>query len=442
LKLQTHKRLLQLALIGLVLLIASGNVRAQRGGADSISSYDRPINPDQFMIRPGEELTVTFLKTNLPQLILRVSAEGRISQASIGSFDLRGKTLTQARTILYEPLTRQYNTKEIDISVSHPVPISILVVGRVRYPGMYRAYTSERVSTLLQRAGGVVQTGTTRAIILDGGPVPLPVDLDAAIYLSQENADPYLYAGSRITVLPRLASRVQVVGEVENPREVELKESDKLQDLIGLAGGVRKSGDSLHVRLLGRPAGETQVRAGDIIQVPRLEESRDEMRISLFGEITNPGRITYVEGITLTQAIQQAGGPTARSNMDRVTVFRRLDRDPWGHQDDTRYPILAPAPETETFRTLVLRPSDSIMIPIRVGYIRVSGLVRNPGLQPFTAGKDAQYYINAAGGYLPVANKSEILLFDRISRLTLTTGPAAAVADGDEVIVKQLEKLP
>jgi protein involved in polysaccharide export with SLBB domain len=82
------------------------------------------------------------------------------------------------------------------------------------------------------------------------------------------------------------------------------------------------------------------------------------------------------------------------------------------------------------------------MIPIRVGYIRVSGLVRNPGLQPFAAGKDAQYYINAAGGYLPMANKSEFLLFDRISRLTLTTGPAAAVADGDEVIVKQLEKLP
>jgi protein involved in polysaccharide export with SLBB domain len=232
-----------------------------------------------------------------------------------------------------------------------------------------------------------------------------------------------------------------VVGEVESPREVELRDSDDLATLVRLAGGLRESADSASIKILGRSGTDGKVVAGDVIHVPRLAMTPNELRIQVFGEVTNPGRIPYEKGITLAQVFQQVGGPTERSNMERVTVFRRLERDQWGRQDDTRFPILAPAPGSELFKTFVLNAADSIMVPLKVGYVRVSGLVRNPGLQPYVAGKDALYYIGAAGGYLPSANKSEILLFDRVSKLTQTAGPAVMAADGDEIIVKQMERL-
>ncbi len=407
-----------------------------------IPNYAQPINPDLFLIRPGEELTVTFLKTNLPPLTLRVSPEGRVVNSGIGVFDLSNKTLSEARKILYEPINRQFNAGQLEISVGKPLKVSVTVTGEVVTPGTYSAYTSDRVSSVIHQAGGIKPTGSTRFINLRGGVRPLEADLDASLYLGVDTADPYLYAGTWIDVPHKHAQCVQVVGQVESPREIELKPTDDLRSLLALAGGLDVTADSSGVRILGHAAGDVAVRPSDIIIASRSAESVSARKLSIFGEVAAPGRYDYRDSLTLGKLIQLAGGVSSTCNAGRITIFRLAEPDEWGRETDVRYPISAALSSADAFKGTLLRPSDSILVPRLLGYVRVSGLVRNPGLQPYAPGKDALYFVSGAGGFLPLANSKEIEIHDRVSGLSHLGSPSESILDGDEIVVRQLERAP
>jgi polysaccharide export outer membrane protein len=47
-------------------------------------------------------------------------------------------------------------------------------------------------------------------------------------------------------------------------------------------------------------------------------------RITLLGQVAKPGTFPYTTGLTLIQAISQAGGLTGIANLDRVNLTRRV----------------------------------------------------------------------------------------------------------------------
>jgi protein involved in polysaccharide export with SLBB domain len=106
-----------------------------------------------------------------------------------------------------------------------------------------------------------------------------------------------------------------------------------------------------------------------------------------------------------------------------------------------RYPISNVVKGDEKIEAVVLQPADSVFVPVKVGYVKVSGEVHNPGLFPFGEGKNATSYINTAGGFLPTANKNRIDIYNRISRITSSYSPEVLVHDGDEIIVNVREEL-
>ena len=157
---------------------ASGQALDSSWAQSQAPGYDRPVNPNLYLIRPGEQLTVTFLRTSLPNLKLSVNAEGMLVHSTFGIFDLRGMTLAQVRQRLQEPLARQYNAKEIDISIGPPSLVTITVLGAVPRPGTYLGWTSQRVSDMIASAGGLTADASSRRITFSGGPVPVSVDLE------------------------------------------------------------------------------------------------------------------------------------------------------------------------------------------------------------------------------------------------------------------------
>jgi protein involved in polysaccharide export with SLBB domain len=46
-------------------------------------------------------------------------------------------------------------------------------------------------------------------------------------------------------------------------------------------------------------------------------------RVTLLGQVSKPGTFPYTPGLTLIQAISQAGGLTGLANLDRVNLTRR-----------------------------------------------------------------------------------------------------------------------
>lgn len=432
----------------LLTLTLAGSPLAQQilGGVDSVAlqliptTYDRPIDPSIFLIRPGEEIRVTFLNSSLPYLNLEVSPDGQIVHAVLGAIDVKGQTLVQVREKLTELLRSRYNVDVMIISVKAPRSVGISVTGAVNHPGFYRAYSSQRVSDIIALAGGISPHGSTRRIRFIGGPKPIEVDIDRALYLGDETGNPFLYAGYTVEVPARTREVIQVIGEVLHPRTIELMPNDDFSALLALAGGMTRRADTSRAHLLAGINGENRqlnsFKAGDIIRIPSRNDERTNT-VLIIGEVTTPGRFVFQPEMTIGKLLEMAGGGTEKANLSRVTIFRLAETDEGIDDLGDRYPIEAGAAD---LTNTPVKPLDSIFVPRMVGWVRVTGAVRSPGMLPYMAGKDASYYISAAGGYLPEADARNIKIFDRISHVRISVSVNARVQDGDEIVVESVDK--
>ncbi len=438
----------------MIWLLTAGQATAQAppgtdslglGWAQDYRFFDEPIDPAIYLIRPGEELQVTFIKTKLDGIKLAVDPEGRIVHQTPGVIDLSGKTLQEAQHVGDEALRKTFSVEQMTISILEPRRVAISVSGAVVNPGLYQGYTSQRVSELIERAGGVQPHGSTRNIVFSGGPGEIRVDLVRAAYLGDNSANPCLYAGYRISVPSKSRQRINVAGEVNLPREIELVSGDDLATIIGLAGGARSGADLSGVRVLEReiPSPDEQFRfeAGDIIFVPSADADASQTRVTFFGAVVNPGRYEFREGATLRDLLDLAGGFADCASVGLVTVFRKVRADEWGRTTDHRYPVSSPAGGPDKMLAMALHPSDSVYVPFSLGYVTVNGEVRNPGRFPLIEDKDAAYYINAAGGYLLSADRDYVDLYNRVAGTTASLSPGVLVHDGDELRVNLREDL-
>jgi protein involved in polysaccharide export with SLBB domain len=446
---KTRTTILNLTILGGILWLAASAIAADITTAPESNekeylyqSYTYPIIPDLYLIRPGEHIAITFLGTRLSPLELVVGQEGKLVHPALGVFDLAGKTLSETRTLLQVPLKAQYNADRIDIGVGAPYRVTISVSGAINKPGNYQAYTSQRVSDMIAAAGGIKSEGSYRRVQFSSQNITHTVDLERALYLTDPLADLRLYAGYQIFVPNRTANVVQVVGQVNSPREIELLPGDSLNLLIALAGGPTSDANMKAVHVLGDPARNLQsaggIRSGDVVVVPALA---DPPSLIVVGEVANPGRYAFREGMTLDDVLKDAGGPTAHANVERSTVFRRTEPDEWGHTSKARFPIRNSEAKNKPESSIPLYATDSIIVPLRLGYVKVSGMVRNPGLFPYLPSRPASFYIEAAGGFSTQAARQEIRIFDRLSKITVLVSPDALPSDGDEINVTGIETI-
>ena len=407
--------------------------------------FDQPVDATSYIIRPGDELSVVFLKANIQPLELTVDPEGRIIDQSIGMITLPHSTLEQARQILMKALRVLYKVEQISISITKPREVRISITGAVENPGVYTGYSSERISEIIIKAGGVLRDGSSRTIKFGGGPEEINVDLDLARYTADIKSDPCLYSGYFLHVPRKISQRVQVTGEVNDPREIELIEGDNLPLLIALAGGLRSWADSNNIYLLrnGQKVSENtnEIKDGDMIIVPPQELPDAFKNLVAFGAVNNPGRYSYDKAGSLKKLISLAGGFKQAASKERTTVFRLALTDEKGRISRKRFSISSAYGAIENGNIFSLMPGDSIFVPYFVGYVEVSGNVPNPGRFSFVRGKSAEFYINLAGGFLPDSDEKLIGVFEPVSGITSSHSTGVHLNDGSRIIVNLLKLL-
>lgn len=408
-------------------------------GQETAPQFDQPVKAELYVIRPGDELVVTFLKANIESLKLTVDPEGNIIESKLGMFDLSNKTLVEAREILIESLKNLYKIENIVISIAEPLPVRVSVSGAVHSPGYYQGYTSQRVTEAVQKAGGILRDGSSRRIMFSGGPRELYADLDLVVYTGSNEANPCLYAGYNIHVPQRSNNRIQVIGEVNDPREIELIEGDQLLRLIELAGGFRSWADRTKIEIIRNgstfDAYTKQIQSGDIINVKAQTDIPELTKVTLFGAIERAGRYDCSSSLSLRGLIEKAGGYQEQAVVARTTVFRLNPVDASGRISTQRFPIQNVYLDNNSAGEFMLSPGDSVFVPYFVGFVQVAGYVTNPGLYPFHSDKAAEYYVNLAGGYLPESERTDIEIYDAISKITSLFSPKVNVHDGSKIIV-------
>ena len=140
-----------------------------------------------------------------------------------------------------------------------------------------------------------------------------------------------------IQLLRNLGNQVSVLGAVGRPGRFPLETfSTRLSEMLAIAGGIsaggadvaivtgtrdgtpfRKEVDIVGMFLDNRLQDDLIVAGGDVIYVQR------QPMFYIYGEVQRPGSFRIERGMTIRQALAQAGGLTARGTERNLSVYRR-----------------------------------------------------------------------------------------------------------------------
>ena len=164
-------------------------------------------------------------------------------------------------------------------------PRRVEVTGEVVTPGTYvLSRMDERVSSLVERAGGLTGRAFRPGFRLIRDGITVGVDLDEALAAPGSAADPVLRDDDRL-VVPVFDATVLVSGEVAFETRVVYQEGMDLDDVLSEAGGVTPSGDRSRIsveyangsrrtvkRVLGINVAQPEIRPGSTVFVPLAPE--------------------------------------------------------------------------------------------------------------------------------------------------------------------------
>lgn len=169
--------------------------------------------------------------------------------------------------------------------------------------------------------------------------------------------------------------KVAVLGEVENPGLYVLRSDPSVMHAMSMAGGpkesasldeayLKKAGSEKLIRLnlyellvKGDMSKDVTLSPGDIIYVPQGTKNQ----IYVLGEVNNPGVYRMKEGITIVEAIGQAGSETDKAKLQRTSVIRKTknDVDPDVYIVD----VMKILREGKMKYNLKLQPGDIVYVP-------------------------------------------------------------------------------
>lgn len=381
---------------------------------------DVPLGPD-YIVGPGDTLAIN-MWGGITQTINRiVGRDGRILLPEAGSLQVAGLSLERAQSLIGGALKQQYRNAQVTVTVSQLHSVRVYVTGDVQRPGGYDISSLATPLGALYAAGGPTSVGSLRTVRhYRGRQLVEDVDLYDFLLHGVRNGSARFESGDTLLV-PPAGPQVAVSGAVKRPAIYELKAGETtLATIIEDAGGftaaasldhitierieTNRQRETLTLHLAGKQNLQTgraaiaafQVQDGDRIRVdPILPYS--ERAIYLEGHVVRPGRLSYIEGMRLSDVLHS---------------YRDMLPEPAAHGEIIR--LVPPDLHAETIAFDVpdvlignanvnLRPFDTIRIfgryEVDAPKVTILGEVLRPGAYPLSTNMTTAQLVRMAGGF-------------------------------------------
>ncbi|GAB2975403.1 SLBB domain-containing protein [Mucilaginibacter puniceus] len=281
--------------------------------------------PKGYVLGPGDEVLV--LVTGLNETVVRtkVSPDGNIQIPNAGLVYVNGFTIEQATTLIKNKLAKVYpalnsGQTRLDVNLGNTRSIKITIVGEVKTPGSYTLSSLSTFFNALYPSGGPTANGSLRNIrLIRNNKVYKIVDFYTFLLNGLQDGNIRLEDQDVIDI-PVYTKRVAITGEVKRPAIYELKDNEKLSDLITYAAGYTDIAYKGNARIDQIGTIEREVRTvpanlfenytprnGDKVQIDAIT-NRYSNRIVLEGSVYNPGPFELTAGLTLSQLLKIAQG--------------------------------------------------------------------------------------------------------------------------------------
>ena len=283
----------------------------------------------------------------------------------------------------------------------------IEMVGEVKRPGIYELKAGESYANLLNYAGGFTENAyQARVKVLKNTDTERKIaDIAKEQFATYQPATGDKYFVDR--VLERFTNRVQIEGAVFRPGAYELESGMKLSQLIQKADGLKE--DAFLSRgyltrlkadnqtqlisfdvaaIISGKTPDISLQREDLISISSIFDLQEEFKVSIDGEVREPGEFDYAQNMTVEELIIQAGGFSESASPQRVEISRRVrSSDQNSELSKTAEVFLIDIDKNLNFSKpkFELLPFDIVSVRSSMGYeiqkqVKVEGEVLYPGM--------------------------------------------------------------
>ena len=393
---------------------------------------DTPV-PSEYVLGPGDTLTIQLVGTNDRDLTLPIGRDGRIQIPNIGAVAVGGLQFAEARRLIEQRVSAQLIGTRADVGLGELRSILVFVAGEAEQPGAYSVSALSTITNAIFATGGVKPIGSLRNLELKrNGSTVTRFDLYDLLLGGNSSADRRLLPGD-VVFIPPVGPTVSVVGEIVRPAIYELKGPTTVADFLSLAGGLTPRADprvatlertegaarvALNLDLSTAEGRATLLNSGDLLRVRPISPSLRNA-VELKGHVYRPTAFAWHEGMRLLEALPSVSEMKPQADLHYVLIRRetRVDRRvsvasadveaAWRDPQSTANIALQPGDEVNVFdqaggRERIIDPIlRELRRQVRVGdstpSVDVSGRVRVPGEYPFEAGMRVSDLIRAGG---------------------------------------------
>jgi len=318
---------------------------------------DKPIDPDAYLIGPGDQFLVNIISSdNVSNYTLTVSPTGEILIPTIGVVQLNNHSLSTSIQLMESTIKSMNQSAQIYIILSEIREFKIKVIGHLKNPGFYTVTPVSRVSDLYENILLKLQSESSADKNVD------------------QNADQNLY--------PEMSKR-----------NIE----------------IFRNGKSIPVDLVkfgstGIDNNNPYLQQGDVVRVPLKEHL-----VGIFGGIKIPGNYEFIEGESLSQFVDLAGGLRSDADPNKVEITRFIS-------SKEKFSFITTMSQADT---ILISSEDHIMVRYDQEYKRqdivyITGEIKYPGVYAIEPGKTTiGEALNKVGGFTARADQTKLIINNR-----------------------------
>lgn len=337
---------------------------------------------------------------------------------------------------VYDFITRGIQKNDIRLQDQDVIYVPVYnkrveMQGEIKEPALFELKSNETLADLISFAGGFTTSAYTAQIksFQNTDRERRVVDVDATAFNSYipKNGDVFIVE----QILDRFENRVEITGAVFRPGQYELDKGLTLKSLINKAAGLKEDAflnrayinrlnpdntASLKSFDLGKlMAGiepDISLQREDKITISSIFDLRDEYKVTIQGEVREPGVFNYADGMNIETAIQLAGGFKEGASPNRIDISRRVKNSDVNSTSASTAEVITVNID-ENLRVVgtpvFLKPFDVIAVRSSEGYqiqkqVLIEGEVKYPGPYTITTKNERiSDLIRRAGGLTPLA---------------------------------------
>ena len=121
-------------------------------------SLEKAINPDEYILGPGDELGINILMGENLTLPLKITPTGDVFIPSVGIVRVSGMTLIHGIDKIKQfILDNAYPNAKVSVALVNIRYFQVQVIGAVNTPGFVRSSVTDRLDRIIDRANGFHQ---------------------------------------------------------------------------------------------------------------------------------------------------------------------------------------------------------------------------------------------------------------------------------------------